>query len=66
MCVFCGTAGGLACLRGLNQNAVSHTFAPTATVAGKSTSNTVFDVLLWNDQALGSAGASSPTKVVLP
>ena len=50
-------------VRGLNQAAVSQTFSPGATVAGKTTSAFVRVVIPSNRRAARSLGASGPTKL---
>src|SRR4051812_21394759 len=57
-----GHAGPLS-PRGLNQNAVTHTLAPGATVAGKMISILVRVMLPSNFQPTSVDGATSPTKL---
>src|SRR4051812_46680689 len=61
--VLTGVAAGPFAARGLNQNAVSHTFAPGSTEAGKTTFTRVRVMLPSNFQAASVVGASSPTKL---
>src|SRR5688572_21658300 len=55
-------------IRGLNQNAHSHTFAPGVMPGSKATSTTVRVVLPWNVHADVSAGGVAPTneKIAAP
>src|SRR3954471_14230699 len=63
MLVPTGVDAGPFCLRGLNQNAVNHTFAPGATLAGKVTSTTVFEVMPSLVHPVSTFGGVSPTKL---
>src|SRR5690349_4439885 len=58
-----GVHAGPLWLRGLNQNAVSHTCEPAATVEGNSTSKLVRVVDPSKVQAEMSAGGAAPTKL---
>src|SRR3954453_21423398 len=58
-----GVHAGPLALRGLNQNAVSHTWLPAATVGGNSMSNIVRVVEPSNFHCEMSAGGAEPTKL---
>src|SRR5438105_10805228 len=58
-----GGQAGPVSLRGLNQQADSHTVAPAATVLGNTTCNVVRPTLPSNFHRFRSAGGAAPTKL---